>query len=257
MAKSIVWSCGGGTQSAAIAALIVRGVLPKPDVAVIADTGREASETWRFYDEILVPELSGVGVDLVRLPHSIDGSGYNTVDLLSGADKKTIVMPMFTDKDGIGMLPKYCSNEWKSRPVDRYLRELGLKSGEMWIGFSTDEIRRCRKPDDKKNWNHSYPLIDLKMSRGDCIATVEKMGWGTPPRSACWMCPYHNNVEWAHLKENEPDDFAKAVSLEKDLQKIDPNVFFHNSCEPLDSVNFYDDQTDLFGNRCASGMCFT
>jgi hypothetical protein len=36
-----LWSCGGGTQSAAIAALIVRGDIRKPDLAVIVDTERE------------------------------------------------------------------------------------------------------------------------------------------------------------------------------------------------------------------------
>lgn len=114
---SIVWSCGGGTQSAAIAALIVRGELPKPDLAVIADTGREATDTWRFYEAKLRPALDRVGVDLVRLPHSFDGTGYNTVDLYSGKDRYTVIMPMFTSKSGRGMLPKYCSNEWKTRPV--------------------------------------------------------------------------------------------------------------------------------------------
>lgn len=252
-----VWSCGGGTQSAAIAALIVNGTLPAPDVALIADTGREASETWRFYDDVLVPQLLKVGVDLIRIPHTFEGKGYNTVDLLSGKDKTTIVMPMFTNKDGIGMLPKYCSNEWKSRPVDRVLREMGYKRGSIWIGFSIDEMRRARKLDTTKKWNHVYPLADLKMTRADCIALVESMGWGTPPRSACWMCPYHTNDEWRHLKNNEPEDFAKAVALEVELQKIDKNVYFHNNCEPLDTVDFGDVQTDLFGKPCESGMCFT
>jgi hypothetical protein len=36
-----VWSCGGGTQSAAIAALIVSGQMPVPDLSVIVDTERE------------------------------------------------------------------------------------------------------------------------------------------------------------------------------------------------------------------------
>lgn len=36
-----VWSSGGGTQSSAIAVLILKRLLPRPDRAVIADTGRE------------------------------------------------------------------------------------------------------------------------------------------------------------------------------------------------------------------------
>ena len=254
---STAWSCGGGTQSAAVAALIIQGKLPKPDVSAIVDTGREASETWEFYESVMAPELWKMGVELVRIPHSFDGSGYNTVDIYSGAKKETIVMPMFTDKDGLGKLPKYCSNEWKNRPFSRFVRERGFTSGEIWIGFSIDEMERMRRHDLTKRWNHVYPLVDLRMTRGDCIALVESMGWGVPPRSACWMCPYRNDTEWLHLKENYPEDFSRAVKLEADLQQRDPNVYFHDTCVPLEDVSFNEGQDDMFAKPCASGMCFT
>ena len=260
-----VWSCGGGTQSAAIAALIVRGKLPKPDISVIADTGREASETWDYYDKVLYPELMKVGVELHRIPHTYYPDvqpGYNTVDIYSGKDKDTIIMPMHTAQGG-GILPKYCSNEWKSRPVDRFLREHGIKPpGEMWIGYSFDEQGRCKSADalraqaaDNK-LVHRYPLIEMGLRRQESIDIVESMGWGTPPRSACWMCPYHNDQEWKHLKSNYPKDFQKAVELEKELQKTDADVYFHKSLRPLSEAAF-DEQGDMFDEPCASGMCFT
>jgi len=254
---SIVWSCGGGTQSAAIAALIVQGKLPKPDLSVIADTGREASETWKFYEEILAPELYSVGVTLVRLPHHFSGKGYNTVDIFSGKDKDTIIMPMFTSQKGRGMLPKYCSNEWKQRPVQRFIRERGFTSGQLWIGFSIDEPERMRGFDPRAKWPQVYPLVDFKMTRADCIALVEKMGWGIPPRSSCWMCPYRSDQEWLHLKTGGNGDFQKAVDLEKQLQERDPDVYFHGTCKPLDEAYFNEDQEDMFSKPCASGMCFT
>lgn len=252
---STVWSCGGGTQSAAIAALIIQGKIPKPDLSVIADTGREASETWEFFDNLLYPELLKVGVEVARLSHSFDGAGYNTVDIYSGKDNDTIIMPMFTDLNERGKLPKYCSNEWKTRPVDRFIRERGFKSGNILIGYSIDELSRLRRFDSTKKWNHSYPLVDMKLSRNDCIKIVEDMGWGTPPRSACWMCPYRNDREWLYIKDTP--DFDKAVALEKELQKKDPNVYFHDTCKPLDEVSFNAEQVDMFGKECASGMCFT
>jgi hypothetical protein len=63
-ADPVVWSCGGGTQSAAISALIVRGELPKPSAAIIADTGREASETWRYYECTLKPALEAQAAEI-------------------------------------------------------------------------------------------------------------------------------------------------------------------------------------------------
>lgn len=251
-----VWSCGGGTQSAAIAALIVSGYLSKPDAAVIADTGREASATWRYYEGTLKPELAAVGVDLVRLPHSFEGDGWNTVDLYGGKGRDTVLMPMFTTAgEQVGQTSKFCSNEWKTRPVDRYLRSLGLTGGLIWIGFSIDEIHRMRAPNAKAAWNHAYPLVDRRVSRADCIAIVERMGWPTPPRSSCWMCPYRSDTEWRQLRDSDPEDFTRAVELERDVQRIDPDLYLHRSAVTLDRANFGDAQTDLF--ECASGMCFT
>ncbi len=43
--RSLIWSYGGGVQSAAIAVLVLRGELPRPERAVMADTSREASAT--------------------------------------------------------------------------------------------------------------------------------------------------------------------------------------------------------------------
>ena len=65
-----IWSYGGGTQSAAIAALIVSGKLPVPDVAVIADTGREVSSTWDYLRDVVQPALP---FQVHIIPHSFDG----------------------------------------------------------------------------------------------------------------------------------------------------------------------------------------
>ena len=65
--RTQIWSSGGGVQSTAIAALIVQGKLPKPDIAVIADTERELSTTWKYIEEVTGPALASVGVTLYRV----------------------------------------------------------------------------------------------------------------------------------------------------------------------------------------------
>ena len=251
-----IWSYGGGTQSAAIAALIVQGKLPKPDIAVISDTGREAYTTWSYLQCVIQPKLD---FKIHIVPHSFRGEGYNTVDLWGGKNKDTVLIPAYTSSEGNqreGMLRKFCSHEWKTRPMQRYCKAQGFKSGEMWIGFSTDEMERCRSYDERDKFPHVYPLLDHRMNRGDCIALVESMGWPTPPRSACWMCPYRSDQEWLHLKATYPADFKRAESLEMVIQKRDPNAWLHKDCVPLGEVKM-DDQPDLFAKPCASGMCFT
>lgn len=257
---AVVWSCGGGTQSAAIAALICSGALPRPDASVIADTGREASETWRYLESVLQPNLKRAGVELVRLPHSFDGSGWNKVDVLGGKNKRTALVPAFTTHGATGgaltPLARYCSNEWKARPVERYYRSLGLNRGVIWIGFTIDEFHRMRSSNPAARWNHSYPLVDRRMTRGDCVSLVESMGWPAPPRSACWMCPYRTDAEWLHLKATDPEDFDAAARFEKSLQEVDPTLYLHRSGRELETVNFGGAQLELL-DACTSGHCFT
>ena len=62
-----LFSSGGGTQSCAIAALIVQGKLPKPDLCVIADTGYENDRTWEYLDAVVRPALVAIGVEVHRV----------------------------------------------------------------------------------------------------------------------------------------------------------------------------------------------
>jgi hypothetical protein len=96
------------------------------------------------------------------------------------------------------------------------------------------------------------------MNRGDCMALVEKMGWPTPPRSSCWMCPQHSDAEWRDIRDNKPGDWQQAIKFEREIRVRDPHAFLHKDAVPLDQVQLTDAQGDLFdGGGCASGHCFT
>ncbi len=249
--RTQVWSCGGGTQSAAIAALIVQGRLPKPDVAVIVDTNREKSGTWAYFDAVLRPELMRVGVDLQR----ISRASYATVDLYS-TNGETLLLPVFTTQGGtVSKMDAFCSNEWKQRVVFRWLKEQGYSSITNWLGISRDEPKRIRA--QSRAWVElRYPLIfDVPMRRADCVDLVAEMGWPVAPRSSCWMCPNMRNDEWRAMRESHPADFAAAVELEKEVRKRDPHAWFHDSAVPLDQVDFGNSQMALGENGCG-GMCW-
>lgn len=249
--RTQVWSNGGGTQSAAIAALIVQGRLPKPDIAVIVDTERENSDTFEYQRRFVFPALSAVGVECQVVPKSV----FATVDLTS-KNGKSILIPAFTTASGqIGKLPTFCSVEWKERVVSRHLRTIGVKQCDMWMGFSLDEMRRVKK--DSKAWRRKvYPLIDLRLRRNDCIVEVLNMGWPKPPRSSCWMCPNKCNAEWKDMRDNRPADFALAVAFDYQLRETDPDMYLHESCVPLDQVDFDTYASSGFEKGCESGLCF-
>ena len=251
MRKPIVWSYGGGKQSAAIAALILRGQLPKPDAIVISDTERERSATWRYLDSVIAPALREIGLEVVRIPKS----QFATVDLFS--KKGDVLIPGFTTrtKGKVAKLPTYCSNEWKRRVVIRWMTANRYKPAEMWLGISIDEADRMK--DSDTGWlTHRYPLIDLLMSRDDCKRVVAEMGWPEAPKSTCKMCPHLSNSTWLEMQREDPQDFADAVVIEREIQRRDTKIFLHRSGQPLSQIDFNYSLPGVF-DGCDSGMCWT
>jgi hypothetical protein len=250
MSRTQLWASGGGVQSAAIAALIVLGNVPKPDLAVIVDTEREQSTTWEYMDSVITPALQSVGVTLTRVRKSV----FAKVDLYGGAEGDTLLMPVFTNQSGdAGKLSAYCSTEWKRRVVERWATAQGATQVDTWLGISTDEMRRVQKQGRGK-WRNRYPLIEQKMNRGDCVALVERMGWRKPPRSSCWNCPNHTAEEWRDIR-NRPAEWEQVIQFDREIRLRDPHAFLHHDCVPIEQADL-DDRNGVLFSHCDSGLCF-
>jgi hypothetical protein len=100
---------------------------------------------------------------------------------------------------------------------------------------------------------------------------MKSNGYPRPPRSACIYCPFHSDSEWRRLKTEEPEEFARVVAFEADLQdvklrtdKMKGKPFLHPSLKPIGEVDFRHDSEwgqksfwpdeQSFGNEC-EGMC--
>ena len=239
-------------QSTAIAALIVLGRLPKPDLAIIADTGREQSTTWAYLESITGPALAAAGVTL----HRVASQDFATVDLYGGADGRSLLLPVFTNQSGDpGKLPAYCSNEWKRRVVRRWATAQGVRAAAIWLGISTDEMQRVSLSTGK--WENRFPLIEQRMNRNDCAHLIESvMGWPRAPRSSCFMCPNHTQEEWRDIRDHKPSDWQAAVVFDRAIRRRDPHAFVHSDCVPLDEADLDDRNGVLFGHAGSSGHCF-
>ena len=254
MNKPIVWNYGGGTQSCAIAVLILKGRIPKPDFALIADTGFEKFTTWAYMDARVKPALESVGVNLVRV--SKNDYAYKTDGAFNPSG--SLLIPAFTNAEGSGKLTAYCSTYWKKEVVENYLSRIhGLKRSQYvtWIGFSKDEPKRYLRmmgSDDYQNGVIQFPLVELAtLGREDCRLLVESYGWPTPPRSSCWMCPNMHDDEWLGLSQEE---LSLAIDFEKELQKKDPNAWLHKSMKPIAEVVFQPKEDGR--EYCQQGLCF-
>lgn len=252
-----LWSCGFGRQSVLILGLIKRGNLPKPDHVVGVDTNRERSNSWRYVNAVIRPELEALGIPFTL----IDRKAYATVDLWGGEDGESCLLPGYTTQGetGDGKLPEFCSNEWKGRVVQRWAATiLGWKERgvDCWIGISSEEKHR-RRNSATAWYRKTYPLLDVFPQHVSMVYEVcQQFGWPDPVRSCCWMCPNMGNHEWRTLRDEDPEDFAKAVEMDAEIRKRDPHFYLHEQRVPralaaLDKA----DRTKKSGG-CSTGMCY-
>ena len=184
-------------------------------------------------------------------------------------------MPVFlTNPNGKGSIAsRQCTNHYKIIPIHKKLRELlKLKPGrrapmdvqvEMWMGISADEVSR-KKPSRDEWITNRFPLIDMDLTRAHLYSWfAERYPGRVLPRSACIGCPYHNNMEWKWLKENDQKSFQDAVFVDKAMREI-PNIrdifvgegYLHRERKSLDTIDFdkAEDYDDFMSSEC-EGLC--
>jgi len=272
---------GAGRQSSCMAEMVVLGELPIMDLVVFCDTGDEPSWVYRQVD-YLSARLASVGVELVVAKKR---SGGLVADLQSGVGRFASI-PLFT-RDELGKvsrLKRQCTNEYKIEPADgvvigwlldhdlaqwvqyshgpRRRRVRGGVLTEHYYGISYDEWERAGKRG--QGWQVAkYPLIDRKMTTADCIGWLRDRGLPIPRRSACRICPYHDDAYWLMLQEHSPEDFAHVCRFDAWLRSpqarsgllrnLRDACYVHRSCIPLVDVDFHAAQAapaELCGDHC-------
>ena len=267
-------SLGAGVQSSTIALMAAKGEIgPMPTAAIFSDTQAEPKSIYAWLDWLEK-----------QLPfpvYRVTAGSLTTKSLSRHINKKTggvyvkNMIPAFVrHPDGTkGIVGRACTYDHKIIPILKKVRQLcgNARKGDevravQWIGISLDEVSRM-KP-SRETWSkHRWPLIEMEMSRHDCLRWMERNGYPKPPRSACIYCPFHSDHEWRRLKNEEPEAFQEAVRFEKALQALHGDVtignrmvnvpYLHDSLRPIDEINFSDDPTQgqlKFGNEC-EGLC--
>ena len=256
MKRVQLWSCGGGRQSAGIAALIVQGRLPKPDHVCMAALEWERRDTFRYVNAHVRPALQSLGVPFTYVPRK----KYATKGFWGGEDGDSILLPVWSDQSGeLSKLPEYCSGEWKREVVARWaVEQSGWKARgvDCWIGISWDE--RHRRRNARRQWLRPvYPLLDMLpkcFPVNACLDAVAAVGWPDPPRSRCVHCPNQEDAEWAELT---PEEFEAACVTDETVRKTDPHAFLHKQLIPLRQVKLNPKTGGgLFSGGCTSGMCY-
>lgn len=178
----IALSLGWGVQSFTLAALSALGELPKLDAAIHSDTTHEREATYAFAAQ-WTPWLIEHGIQVATVRNEARGG----TDVVIGGNETPIPARTLRDGNG-GRMHRQCTNTWKIQPIRRYLQE--HRNGqpvELWLGISTDEWHRA-KDADVGYITHRFPLLELGMSRADCLNWLEAHGLPSPGKSSCTFC---------------------------------------------------------------------
>lgn len=256
-------SLGAGVQSTTMALMAADGEIgPMPDCAIFADTGAEPQSVYDHL-EWLTKQLP--------FPVHIVSAGNIFEDMQRG---KTNGRPPFhiLNPDGSkGFSRRQCTQDYKIIPIQKKVRELiGLKPRQrgpktievsQWIGISLDEAMRM-KPSRLSFVQHRWPLIELQMTRRDCLKWMEERQYPRPPKSACTFCPFHSDAMWREMKGGDPEAWQQACQFDEMIREnrvlMRGKPFLHASLQPLGDVDFstLEDrgQLNMFLNEC-EGMC--
>jgi len=279
-----ILSYGGGTQSAALALMSAAGELPRLEAVVFADTQGELPETYEYL-EYVRPILARAKIPFIQTT-----AGNLEAALLSPVPTSANATPpaYVTNPDGtIGRINEYrCSYDFKRRMVTRAVKKLLGPPGhwkrmtvEQWMGFSADELQRCKQPNECRcahpmtdhiagkckrcvcasfdRWQRNvFPLVAMRFNRQRTIRWFAENGHPTPPRSACWFCPVSSNERWRQLQNDHPDLWERACHIDETIrdgggfnkrgkEPFRGQLFLHRSRVPLRSADLRDKEQVL------------
>lgn len=270
-----VISLGAGVQSSTMALMASRGELLgiEVDFAIFADTQDESKKVYEWLDwlegrlrfpvyRVTKGKLSEKALEMRT---TADGRVFPQVSIpfhvLTADGKRSMVTH------------RNCTSDFKIKPILKELRgRCGIKRGQKeqtvtsLIGISYDEMQRMK--DSRDAWvKNRWPLVEMKMRRGDCIEWMRKNGYPEPPKSACVYCPFKSGDLFRQMQIEDPESFDRAVYMEKETNlRRNPGsalrqseYFVYRTCKPLDQIDFRSDvergQGLLdFGDEC-DGMC--
>jgi hypothetical protein len=271
-------SLGAGVQSSALALMAATGeVGPVPTAAIFADTQAEPASVYRWLDWL--------EAEIARSSHPFPVHRVTRGSLTATALEERITkdgrrycktfIPFFVKSatGSIGrVMHRSCTKDFKIQPITQLVRRLaGVRRNQshvsvtQWLGISRDELQRAKTSQER--WMQlRFPLIELGLTRSDCIEWMQRRGYPKPPRSSCVFCPFHSLAEWRRLRDEEPEAFAEAVQFERAVQAAKQasenfagTPYLHKSCVPLDQLDLStrEERGQLvldFADEC-SGVC--
>jgi len=166
-------------------------------------------------------------------------------------------------------LVRFCTVELKVRTAHRYLRSIGWKEWESWMGIRADEQRRLAKIKNQDYGKHETkysPLGVAGVTKQDVAKFWREQPFdlmlenqnGETPWGNCDLCFLKNTSKIASLIAQEPERAVWWAQMETIATASKPSGFYFRTDRPsyADMQKFAIEQTDMFDPNEESISCF-
>lgn len=166
--KPLVISFSGGRTSAYMTKLLQEKYRNKREIITIfANTGKEREETLKFVNQC--DESFGfktTWIESYQHHGQRKSPGFRIVDFKSASRNGEPFEDMIR-KHGIPNVSfPHCSRELKKRPIENFLKKIGVKEYEMAIGIRVDEPKRLApKPNIIYPLHREFPTTKLMVNQ--------------------------------------------------------------------------------------------
>lgn len=266
-----ILSYGKGTPSTTLALMscenAIRGYQVWPEVPVYSAViycELHAEPSWVYKQgEFVAKACAQAGIPYYELDSDLYGDFTRNFGRARVAS-----IPFWTlGADGKkGRMPRQCTFDYKIKLIERFVRRelLCYAPGERAIRFDVHahevhmgimwEERRRAKPSKLTLFKNKYPLVEMGWTRADCFA-YNKNTWGLETwASSCVFCPFHTNYYYSYMRENEPENYARALQVDELVEK-------YQARPPLKCQLFLTKDRkrirDLTPEVCNDAKCFT
>jgi 3'-phosphoadenosine 5'-phosphosulfate sulfotransferase (PAPS reductase)/FAD synthetase len=204
-------SFSGGVESTTMLVLYGDGAK-----AIFSDGGSEHKKMYARLDFVeteikkIYPEF-----EIIRIIPSVTckGEKMNTIEDYAIASK---FMPSGQ--------ARYCTSEFKIKPIDKFLKEQG--ECELMIGLNYDEDPGNIRTGNYmmcKNVKYTYPLHEDGYTRKDCELILTKLGLhpnmpAYMSRGGCRMCFFKTKKEYEAMYWLSRDEFNEVLAFEEKIQ---------------------------------------
>jgi hypothetical protein len=251
-----VLSFGAGVQSTTLLLMSCKGVLPKLDRVIFADTQWEPAAVYRHLEwckeyaakhgiAIDVRTAGNLRQDLLEFwgqRKSADGKRHASIPaFIKNPDTSSEKdLPLFNDSEVIwldgtkGIVRRQCTGSYKIEVIERYLREevLGLKTGQRWpvpLAWYTSKYGQIARPlayAEKPKWRERFmeaiPFDPIRQWIGISTDEMQRMKVSTRPAFTLW----HPLIESEALLRTLPGRMYPAGFSRQDcLEWIKANGF--------------------------------